>query len=85
MTVSSKLKATTKNEFSVAVEKKAVAEGISHLEAIAYVMAECHIQPEDCAKFINVSLKAKLMAEALQNRMIRGQLKGGDNVIDKQF
>lgn len=78
MSISSKLKLTTKNEFSLAIEQKAVNEHMTHLDALNHVMNECHIQPEDCAKLVNASLKKKIEAEALGARLIRGSLKGGD-------
>jgi hypothetical protein len=74
---------TTKNEFSMAVEKKAVEEGISHLSALAAVMTECHIEVERVAKHINKSLKDKIEAEGLETRMLKGASLKGANIFDK--
>lgn len=68
----SKIKETTKNNFSLAVEKKAVEEDISYLEALTEVMNECDIEPVAIAKMINRSLKAKLEKEASDLNMLKG-------------
>jgi hypothetical protein len=80
-TRASTLSDTSKNEFSMAVEKKAIDQGINIITALAMVAAECGIEIKQVPKMINRSLKDKLEAEALSNRTIRGQK--GTDIFDK--
>ncbi len=70
--ISKNIKNATRNEFSMSIEKKAVDEQITVMEALAAVMDECKIDPIVCSKLINASLKAKIEAEAMEAGMFRG-------------
>lgn len=59
-----KIKETTKNNFSLAVEKKSIEEGLTYLDSLSAVMEECDIEPVAISKLINRSLKDKLEKEA---------------------
>ena len=65
------VKETTRNVFSLAVEKKSVEEGIDYLDALFSVMSECDIEPENVAKLVNKSLKQKLEIEAQRNNLLK--------------
>lgn len=67
------MKESTKNVFSLAVEKKAIEEGVDYLDALQSVMEECVIEPTYVARMINNSLKTKLEAEAREKRLLKGQ------------
>lgn len=74
---------TSKNEFSMAVERKAVESNIPFLTALTEVMVECAIEPKKIAKMINKSLKEKIEKEAMDNRMIKNPNKVVD--LDRSF
>lgn len=67
------IKESTKNVFSLAVEKKAIEESVEYLDALFSVMAECDIEPEYVAKLINNSLKNKLEVEARNKNLLKGE------------
>ncbi|HEY5235669.1 MAG TPA: late promoter transcription accessory protein [Rhabdochlamydiaceae bacterium] len=71
----------SRNEFSLAVEKKACSENISILTAMVNVMEECHIEEKHIAKYVNKSLKDKIQAEALDLRLIKGNIRGEKKVL----
>jgi hypothetical protein len=62
---------TAKNEFSIAVEKKAQEMKIPLITSLAMVCAECQIEPEKIPKMISKSLKDKLEAEATAARRLK--------------
>lgn len=75
---------TAKNEFSIAVEKKAIDMRIPYKTALTLVMVECSIEPAAIAKMINKSLKDKIEAECLEDRTIKGSREKGANIF-KEF
>lgn len=50
----------TPNEFSIYIEKTAIENGISYLEAILEYCENHMLEPSDVAPMINESLKGKL-------------------------
>lgn len=75
---------SARNEFSMAVEKKAIDMRIPYKTALTLVMVECSIEPNVIAKMINKSLKGKIEAECLEDRTIKGASEKGTNIF-KEF
>lgn len=81
---SARMSETAKNEFSMAVEKKAIDMRIPYKTALTLVMLECSIEPEQIKKMINKSLYDKIEAECIEDRTIKGaREKGATNLVDK--
>jgi hypothetical protein len=56
--------AITKQAFILTVEQRVRHEELSYTEAILSIAAECEIEPEDIATFVDGSIKDKLQVEA---------------------
>lgn len=67
-----KVRDVTKNNFSLAVEKKAVEEDLTYLDALTAVMEECDLEAIGIAKLINRSLRSKLEKEACDLNLLKG-------------
>lgn len=68
-----KIKDTTKNNFSLAVEKKAIEEELTYIDSLSAVMEECDIEPVAISKLVNRSLKAKLEKEAGELNLLKNK------------
>lgn len=56
----------TKNKFSKMVEKTVISHRLSYIDAIVHLCDKNDIEMEDVNKFINITLKEKIEAEAMR-------------------
>jgi hypothetical protein len=62
--------------FSIMVEERARRDQSEYLDAVLSICTEFNYEPQDISRFINGSLRSKLMEEALNLNLLKNTKRG---------